>query len=29
MTKKRAAVFLKYLEKDEDYKFYNELLKMF
>lgn len=29
MTKKRAAVFIKYLEKDEGYKLYNELLKMF
>lgn len=29
MTKKRAAAFLEYLEKDNEYNMYNELLKMF
>lgn len=29
MTKKRAAAFLEYLEKDNEYNIYNELLKMF
>lgn len=29
LTKKRAAAFLEYLEKDKEYNIYNELLKMF
>lgn len=29
MTKKRAAAFLEYLKKDNEYNMYNELLKMF